>query len=373
MTRIAGPVALALAICMAPPLAAAQDPAALTAEQAAEDLRAAIAALDQAQGAQDRIQALTRTIRAYEAGLSGLRDALRRTHAREGQILAEFDASRGRLGRVIAAMAVMERDDEPLMLLHPDGALATVRAGLMMESVAPVLSDQARTIADRLRELRRLRMLQQDTAEVLQRGLAAVQAARASLSQAVQDRTDLPDRFLEDPEELTALVNSADSLDMLADGIAELETDIGAPMGDFEGAKGSLPMPVRGRILRHAGEADAAGVVRPGIVVETDPGALVTLPWDAVVRYAGPLLDYENVMIVEPAPDYLLILAGLGQVFGRVGDVLEAGMPVGFMPERRAASSQAAGIWTTETLYIELRQGDTPIDPAAWFAETREE
>lgn len=373
MTRIAGPVALALAICMAAPLAAAQDPAALTAEQAAEDLRAAIAALDQAQGAQDRIQALTRTIRAYEAGLSGLRDALRRTHAREGQILAEFDASRGRLGRVIAAMAVMERDDEPLMLLHPDGALATVRAGLMMESVAPVLSDQARTIAERLRELRRLRMLQQDTAEVLQRGLAAVQAARASLSEAVQDRTDLPDRFLEDPEELTALVNSADSLDMLADGMAELETDIGAPMGDFEGAKGSLPMPVRGRILRHAGEADAAGVVRPGIVVETDPGALVTLPWDAVVRYAGPLLDYENVMIVEPAPDYLLILAGLGQVFGRFGDVLEAGIPVGFMPERRAASSQAAGIWTTETLYIELRQGDTPIDPAAWFAETREE
>jgi septal ring factor EnvC (AmiA/AmiB activator) len=55
-----------------------------------------------------------------------------------------------------------------------------------------------------------------------------------------------------------------------------------------------------GTILRQFNEADAAGVARPGVVLATHPNALVTTPWPASVRYAGPLLDYGNVIILEP-------------------------------------------------------------------------
>ncbi|MCB2117263.1 MAG: peptidoglycan DD-metalloendopeptidase family protein [Rhodobacteraceae bacterium] len=368
---------LALALGALP--ARAADPAVPEAEAAAEELRAAIAELNGAEGSRNRVAALTRTIKAYEHGLGSLRDALRRASVREAEIETSFEARRTRIAQLLGVMASMERDPEPLLLFHPDGPLGTARAAMILSSVTPALQSEAEVLRGELEELARLRRLEANATDTLQRGLEAAQAARTALSQAVQDRTDLPPRFLADPEELTLLVNSADTLDAFAVGLADMETDIGAPDGDFEGAKGTLPLPVEGRLLRRAGEADAAGIRRPGILIATDPAALVTLPWAATVRYRGPLLDYGNVMIAEPAPGYLLVLAGLGTVYGETGDVLEAGAPVGLMggtaQEAFAVPSgpaESGGAGRTETLYIELRQGKEPVDPAPWFTETKE-
>ena len=370
---------LLLGLGLAAPARAA-DPAVPAAEAAAAELRAAIEALNSAEGSRNRVAALTRTIQAYEAGLGSLRDALRRASVREAEIGASFEARRGRIGQLLGVMAVMERDPAPLLLLHPDGPVGTARSGMILASVAPALQAEAEVLKAQLEELKRLRALQSDVTETLQKGLEAAQSARTALSQAVQDRTDLPDRFLDDPEELTGLVNSADSLDAFAVGLASMETDIGAPMEDFEGAKGTLPLPVRGTLLRRAGEADAAGIRRPGLLIATRPAALVTLPWPATIRYRGPLLDYGNVMIVEPASGYLLVLAGLGTVYGETGDVVEAGAPVGLMGGAAtenlvfpADGQEGGGAERTETLYIELRQGKEPVDPAPWFTETRED
>ncbi len=321
---------LALALALGQPARAA-DPAAPEAQAAAAELREAVAALSAAEGSRERVSALTRTIRAYERGFGALRDALRRATAREAEIEASFAARRERIGALLGAMAMMERGAEPLLLLHPDGPIGTARSGMILASVTPALQAEAETLRAELDELRRVRELQAEVAETLQRGLDAAQAARTALAQAIQDRTDLPRRFLDDPEELKALVASADSLDSFAAGLFRMETDIGAPMGDFAGAKGTLPLPVQGTLLRRAGEADAAGIRRPGLLIATRPGALVTLPWPATVRYRGPLLDYGNVMIAEPASGYLLVLAGLASVFGETGDVLDAGAPVGLM------------------------------------------
>lgn len=122
-------------------------------------------------------------------------------------------------------------------------------------------------------------------------------------------------------------------------------------------------------------EADAAGLTRPGILLATRPHALVTTPAAATVRYRGPLLDYGNVMILEPQAGLLLVLAGLDQVFGAPGEVLPAGSPVGLMggQEPQAGtivvqSGEGAGNTRSETLYIEVRENNQPVDPALWFA-----
>ncbi len=370
---------LALLLVLGLP-ARAVDPATPEAEAAAAELRAAIDALNAAEGSRERVAALTRTIRAYESGLGVLRDTLRRARAREAEIEDSFAARSDRIGQLLGVMAMMERDPAPLLLLHPDGPLGAARSGMILASVTPALQTEAEALRAQIEELKRLRALQASVAGTLQRGRDAARAARTALSQAIQDRTGLPRRFLDDPEELKALVASADSLDAFATELAAMETDIGAPMGDFGGAKGTLSLPVRGTLLRRAGEADAAGIRRPGILIAALPGALVTTPWPATIRYRGPLLDYGNVMIVEPASGYLLVLAGLGTVFGETGDVLDAGAPVGLMggttPEGAAADAVAeegGGADRTETLYMELREGKEPVDPAPWFIETRED
>lgn len=354
--------------------------AAGNAESAGEALRAAIDALGRAGTGRERIDALTQTIRAYEQGLAELRDSLRRAALREEEINRNLQSRRERLSQLLGAMMAMQESPAPMTLLHPEGPEAAVRAGMILSDVAPALQAEAAALSRDLSEVAQIREVQQGAADLLSSGLEAAQSARISLSQAMQDRTGLPRRFLDEPEELKALVASAETLEGFADGVGRMETDIGPPMEDFDVAKGSLQMPVIGRILRRSGEADAAGIRRPGLLVATRPAALVTTPWPATIRYRGPLLDYGNVMILEPAAGYLLVLAGLGTVYGAVGDVLAGGAPVGLMggvePGSRdflTAAQQGGGADRTETLYIELRKGNKPVDPSEWFAETRED
>ncbi|NBE09262.1 murein hydrolase activator EnvC family protein [Paragemmobacter ruber] len=343
--------------------------------QAAADLQAAVAAMEEAEGARDRVAALTQTIRAYEDGLAALREALRQASLRETALNLQFNAERERISQLVGVLGQLEAEPGPLLLLHPTGPLGTVRSGMMLADVTPALQAEAARLRSELQELRDLRALQVAAGETLARGLSTAQAARTALSQAISDRTELPRRFTEDPDVLRGLLESADTLEAFAAGLAPMGGDV----EDFASAKGRLPRPVLGSVLRRPGEADAAGVRRPGLTIATRPRALVTAPWPATIRYRGPLLDYGNVMILEPGDGYLLILAGLGSVYGEVGEVVAQGAPLGLMggaePELAdmlAASEDGGGARETETLYLELRQGAEPVDPEPWFTEGRE-
>lgn len=354
------------------------DQAVVEAEQAAAQLRSAMDKLSEAVTADDQVVALTEVIRGYEMGLSSLREGLRHASAREAELRSQFEAQRDRLARVLGAMTSLRQSPETALLLHPDGAVSSARAGMILSDVTPGLRSEAERLQKKLDEIATVRELQGGAAEMLGSGLASVQEARRLLASAVTDRSTMPVRFGDEPEEVQELLDAAQSLDEFAAGVSALENDVGAPMEDFEGAQGSLRLPVVGSLKRSYQEPDSAGVERPGWVIATPPAALVTTPWPATIRYRGPLLDYGNVMIVEPAMDYLLIFAGLSQVFGEVGDVLRKGDPVGLMggseaPEQEfgsqfvANAAQGGDAGRPESLYLELRKGTETLDPADWF------
>lgn len=368
MIRIA-----ALLMVLAAPVAAQS--VAEQAGDAAADLQRAVSALQAAEGAKDRVAALTQTIGAYESGLGVLREALRQASLRETALSLQFNAQRDRIGQLVAVLAQLEAEPGPLLMLHPDGPLGTVRSGMMLADVTPALQGEAMRLKGELEELRDLRDLQLAAGDTLARGLQAAQAARSALSQAISDRTDLPRRFTEDPAELRGLLESADTLDAFASGLAPAEDD----ENYFITAKGRLPLPVVGSVLRRPDEADAAGVKRPGLTLAVRPRALVTAPWPSTIRYVGPLLDYGNVIILEPGGGYLLVLAGLETVYGDVGEVVSAGAPVGLMggtdptlADLLSVTEDGGGVRETETLYMELRQRADPVNPEEWFAEGRD-
>ncbi|SDD25253.1 Septal ring factor EnvC, activator of murein hydrolases AmiA and AmiB [Paracoccus isoporae] len=369
--------AVLLCAALATPVAA-QENAGEDAARAAFALREATGRLEEALTKDDQVTALTEMIDAYETGLASLRAGLRQAGIREQEIRAKWEARRDQLSSIIGVMMSMETSPETLMLLHPAGPEATARSGMILSSVVPGLREQADALKANLDDIAEVRVLQEDAANTLAEGLGRVQEARRLLASAVTDRSTMPKRFAENPEELQALEKSAATLDAFAEGIADMESDVGPPLADFDGAQGSLPLPVQGKVLRRYGEADAAGIERPGLVIATAPASLVTAPWPATIRYRGPLLDYGNVTILEPAKDYLLILAGMAQVFGEVGDVLAAGEPVGLMggtepPAQEFGIEFVVNAATggdadrTETLYLELRRDKETLDPAEWF------
>ncbi len=357
----------------------AQESPAEAAAAAAGQLEAAAEALEAATGARDRVRALTETVLAFEAGLAALRDGLRRASLREQEIRQRFDAKSEELGALLAVMQRIGQSEGPVVLLHPSGALGTARAGMMLGDVTPALQAEADALRAELEEVAALRAVQDDAAQRLRDALSGVQSARTALSQAISDRRDLPRRFVEDPVRMAILLESSETLAAFASGLVD-EAETGAdPAPSLAALKGALPLPARGSLLRRFNEADAAGITRPGLILATAPGALVVSPTAATIRYRGPLLDYGNVAILEPARGVLIVLAGLAEVYGTVGEVVPPETPVGLMggSDRFGRGNVTEGAFAggaprSETLYIEVRQDQRPVDPAEWFELTRE-
>lgn len=124
----------------------------------------------------------------------------------------------------------------------------------------------------------------------------------------------------------------------------------------FAKAKGSLPLPARGRIVTRYGEQKVKGVSSKGLTIATREKAQVISPFDGAVVFAGPFRGYGNMIIVEHGDGYLSVMAGLDSINVELGQMLLAGEPIGLMPEEGNAE-----------LYVEIRKDNQPINPAAWF------
>ncbi|TKZ22251.1 peptidase M23 [Shimia litoralis] len=354
----------------------AQSNPADSARAAAQQLEQASLSLQSARKSRDRVAALTQTVQAYEAGLMAMREGLRRAAIREAQIGRELKAQEAEISRLLGVLQSMGSGPPPVMLLHPSGPTGTARSGMILADITPALEARANKLRVDLEEIVILRDLQQGAADDLQAGLRGVQDARTELSKAISDRSDLPQRFADDPVKTALLIATTETLEGFASGLSEIQEDGVQPMDlpDISARKGSLALPVQAQVLRYAGEADAAGIRRPGLVLAARPNALVVSPTAATIRYRGPLLDYGNVMILEPQTGLLFVLAGMETVFGDAGQVIPEGTPVGLMggedPKIGAILSQSgdgSGNGRSETLYIEVRQDKNSVDPNIWF------
>lgn len=367
-------VALVTALLLAGFAQAQGDPAA-DARAAAQQLEQASVALQEAVEARDRVRALTETVRAFEAGLGAMREGLRQVATREATLTRRLEARDGEIAQLLGVIQTIEISPPPVLMLHPSGPVGSARSGMMLADVTPGLARKAQELRSDLEEVQTLRLLQQSALDKMEQGLAGIQKARAELSQAIADRTDLPSRFTEDPVRTAILISSTETLGGFASGLSligveEIEdTDI-----DISDQKGEIDLPVQGVILHRAGDADAAGIRRDGIIVATRPRALVVSPVSATIRYRGPLLDLGNVVILEPQAETLFVLSGLDEVYGDTGQVIPAGTPVGIMGGTTpnlgtilSLSSEGSGTDRSETLYIEVREGGSPVDPEDWF------
>ncbi|MGI9394314.1 MAG: murein hydrolase activator EnvC family protein [Boseongicola sp.] len=360
--------ALFLLICLWPAILQAEDDPAALARKASAQLEEAALLLAAADGARNRIKALTETVRAYEAGLAAMREGLRQASLEELAKRAKLQGKEEELARILGAIQNIERTrGTGVGLLHPDGPLPAIRAGMLAGDLVPALNARAQALAADVEELATIVALQRAGEAQLEKGLESIRDARFALADAVSQRGTLPGAVTTDDATMNALINSAETLSAFADNFV---TD-----SPWKGTiEESWAMPVIGRVLRRFDEADAAGVRRPGWLVATRPGAVIVAPSDATVRFAGAVPDFNVVAILEPRAGELLILAGAGVLFVQRGQIVSEGEPVGFMSgepdpeqEKLIETTDDSGQREPETLYIELRRGKDAIDPATRF------
>ncbi len=360
---------------LVPFAAFAQGNLAADAEMAAAQISKATSLLEQASGSDDQVLALGGAITAFENGLRVLRDSMQRASLREQALSADYDFRRDALTRTLGTLYAIESQPAPLILLHPDGPLAAAQSAQLLAELTPVLRANADALRRQIDEIAALKSLRETTANNLRDGLAGLLNARAALEDAIAQGDPVPALFVEDRMQIQILAAMSDSMTAFAQALTKLRL----PPFDTPKqliANAELALPVAGRILHGFNQEDAAGLRRPGIVVEAAPLALVSTPFDATIRFAGPFLDYGNVVVLEPEAGTLLILAGMARLFRAEGDVLTTGDPVGFLGGTETAdeellieASTETGVQANETLYIELRKDGESVDPAPLFKQ----
>lgn len=365
---------------------------------AADRLREARAALARAENTRERIRALTDAISSYEVALAQLRAELRRLAVRSRRLEAVIAARQQDNAALLASLLAIARTPPPGLLAHPDGPVAAARAAMLLEDTrARIREETASILAARL-EAEKLRRAREETAGEITAALAEMQEARIRLAEAVAERRRGKLMPL-DAALLGELARTATTLDEFADSLAS-RSERGREKGSARPLPEERPRLPRGaRILYRSGEADAAGIRRPGLVLALAPGTLLTSPLDATVRYAGPLARYGNVIVLEPTPDRLIVLSGLDVLYADTGDILARGDPLGIVGTDATADVTSSGdavsttapagkagslndeanegsplyeLPATATLYLELRKRGKPVDPLSWFTLSKD-
>lgn len=338
------------------------------ATQAADALLDAGQMLRDATVAQDKVAALSTTVRAFEDGLSAMRESLRAVSRQAGGLRAEMDRDRATIGQFLSTLTAMGRAKDAQSTLHPQGALGTLRAGLVLSDLSPAVEARAEALRTRIDALETLNRVQQGAIAALRRGLADTEIARSALVRAAAAK-ETP-ASAADLATLQAILEAADTLAGFAEGLGS----DGATGDGFAAARGTHPPPAAGRIRVPYQGVDQNGTKRSGVLLATYPRASVSTPALASVRYAGPFLNLGQIVILEPEAGYLIVLGGLQETFVNTGEVLDKGALVGMMGGNSPAADEIlieiadeGGHDRTETLYIEVRNNEETLDPEEWF------
>lgn len=139
----------------------------------------------------------------------------------------------------------------------------------------------------------------------------------------------------------------------------------------FESRRGSLVRPVPGMILSTFGEEPVAGTRTTAPARGIEMSALaswkVRAPAPGIVRFAGAVEGFGNVLVIDHDEGYLSVIGRLGEVLVKPGDTVSVAAPVALLAGR--AQERLA-------VYYELRLEGKAVDPIPWIqgglAEARE-
>jgi septal ring factor EnvC (AmiA/AmiB activator) len=134
----------------------------------------------------------------------------------------------------------------------------------------------------------------------------------------------------------------------------------------FSKAKGQLFQPVAGQSQLSNQYGGQFYSKKPRLIFTARSSARVFAPWSGEVRFSGEFLNYGKVIIIEPEPDYLIVLTGLYKINYTVGDRVDRGAVVGYL-EAPTDFGNNTDLLGESVLGMEIRHKNKLIDPAPWL------
>lgn len=197
---------------------------------------------------------------------------------------------------------------------------------------------------------------------------AADEAARADTLRAMLDRLEADRRAAALRARVEAARAARERRAAQAEDARQREAALSAPfkggsLASNAAPKGQLTAPVAGKVFRSWGDTTVAGPAI-GISYHAAPAARVVSPCTGRVSFAEQFRSYGLLLIVDCGGGYHAVLDGFQRLDVKAGQPVQAGEPVGVMP------GWEPGIGKRPALYIELRHGAQPVNPAPWLKAT---
>ena len=316
-----------------------------------------------------------------EAKLSALDQQLVELTNEETAKSVELAMRRQQLDASLAALGWLAMQPPATLLLGEGDTADRVRGATLVTIAVPALQDRARRLKQDLASLDGLRREIALRRDELTSETEALATANARIASLIEERGALETATAEErarqAKRVAALAAEAHDLRDLLKKLAAMtpplkqEAEPNQPvetasaalpagvMRDFPERPGGVTPPAQGSLLVRYGDRPSEGAESRGITVATRAGAQVVAPFDGRVVFQGPFRGYGPILIIEHGGGYHTLLAGLGRIDAEVGQWLKQGEPVGQMGPGTGDASPK--------LYVELRRGGQPIDPAPWL------
>ena len=280
----------------------------------------------------------TDRLRSTEGRISAIEQRLSTLGQTEKAIRSSLDGRRGIIVEVLAALQRMGRSPPPAVLVRPEDMLEAVRASMLLGAVLPELRSETEALASDLSELLRLKTAAAVERDTLSREVTSLVEDRRRVALLVearqQDLTLVEKSAREEAEKFAELAQKAQTL---KDLISRLESSIEAasraadeaqkaeaeallatvenqardtrekiaalafrdparlaPKISFSEAKGLLPVPVNGNLIKGFNAVDSTRRHLEGACLCYAAGGGLSAPCDGWVVYAGPFRSTDN-------------------------------------------------------------------------------
>lgn len=309
-----------------------------------------------------------KAVQEQEESLNRLEQKLSELEARQEYMKKRLFLRREQRVRVLAALQNLAWKPTEALLMQPLNPQDTLRSALLLREAVPRLEYSTEGLKKDLDLVASLTMAIRAQFASIRKTAKRLDEKRRDMDVLVSKKSKLQSAFVSESARARQQAESlARQASDLKDLLARLESESSrrksavsrpqdAVTGAFMTAKGKIPYPVKGKVVKNFGDTTETGGSSKGISIETRANAQVISPYDGQVLFAGPFRGYGELLIIEHGDGYHTLLAGLGRLDTSVGQSLLAGEPVGVMTD--------AG---KPTLYVELRKNGQPVNPASWL------
>ncbi len=311
----------------------------------------------------------TRSVQKNERNLQDIEEKIKNLQTEKDTLDKNLQSKRVSLANLILALERIRRLPPETLIARPDAPLETAQAATVMGSILPEINKRANQLKEDLQVLSKLEEELNEQKAQVEAATDKLKAEKKKMDALVTDRSkalkDTKQKVAAKNLQIANLTKEAKDFRDLIRKLEEKNRDSNdrtqkmsrTKKGDTGPALGTGRIPVSGIIKTRYGETDDIGATSQGLVFSARPAAVVVAPLGGTVRYAGAFRNYGKIVLIEHKNKFHSLVAGLGKVDTFVGQRVDAGEPIGTLPDH------------TGRLYYELRYQGEPVNPSKKFSK----